>query len=70
MKKFLHIIIIYSLPVHGPANCQNFPDLPPAERPSPTNLEYLAQSFLLHVLRVLDEVHRAACRFLRVLDFA
>lgn len=66
----LYYNYIARIPVDVHAVCQDSPDFPPADLPSPSHVECLAQSFLLHHLRVLGSVRRAGCRFLRVLGFA
>ena len=68
-NKFLNVIIIH-IPVEGSAIVQDFPDLPQIELPSLTPLEYLAESFLLHLLRVPDSVHHGGRQFLREIGIA
>jgi len=68
-NKFLNVIIIH-IPVDGSSTFQDNPEFPPVELPRLTPLEHLAESFLLHVLRVLDSVHHAVRHFLREIGIA
>ena len=62
-NKFLNVIIIH-IPVDGSSTFQDNLEFPPVELPRLTPLDYLAESFLLYVLRVPDSVHHAGRQFL------